>query len=192
MVNPPSYEDNRVAGQRRRRMRERQARCVRLPSGGLLDLRNPDSSVITLQDVASRLAACPRFAGEGISVAAHSVLVAQRLREQGYGDDVVLAGLLHDCAESVTGDLITPVKKLVRGFTRIEHDLEAAILTALDLTRLDLHYPPVKLADEWSLLVETDRYDGPPIRLIRTRRAAEQAFLREYFRASQPGLAVAS
>ncbi len=169
-------------GQRLRRDREHWARCVELPSGKRLDLRHPDPSVITLEDVASRLATCQRFAGEGISVAAHSVLVCQRLRERGCSTDVQMSGLLHDCAEFATGDLIRPVKLLVRNFRAIERGIEEAVLAALDLTSLDLHNPAVKGADEWSLQVELGRHDGPPIRLITTRHTAHKAFLAEYSR----------
>lgn len=169
-------------GQRLRRERERWSRCVDLPSGGKLDLRHPSPDVITLEDVATRLAACPRFAGEGIPVAAHCVLVCQRLREQGHAPDVQLAGLLHDCAEFATGDLIRPVKLLVRNFRAIERGVEEAVLSALDLSHIDLHDPVVKEADVWSLTVETGKHDGPPIRLITTRHTARKAFLAEHAR----------
>jgi uncharacterized protein len=174
--------EHMAEGQRLRREREHWARCVDLPSGKKLDLRHPSPDVITVRDVATRLAACPRFAGEGISVAAHSVLVCQRLREQGHPPDVQMAGLLHDCAEFATGDLIRPVKLLVRNFRGIERGVEEAVMQALGLAHIDLHDPDVKAADEWSLSVETGKYDGPPIRLIKTRSVALKHFLREYSR----------
>ncbi len=167
----------RQEGQRRRRERERHARCVELPSGARLDLRAPDPSAITFDDVALRLAACPRFAGEGIPVAAHSVLVCRMLQEQGEPEAVQLAGLMHDCAEAFTGDLIKPTKALIPGWRRIEERIERAIMQALGLD-VDLHAPVVKAADVAALAVETlEGYDG-----IRTRRAGELAFRREYAR----------
>jgi hypothetical protein len=180
----PSTTERRSAGQRRRWERVRRERCVRTESG-LLDLRQPDPEAITLDDVAHGLAMCRRFAGKGISVAEHSVLVSKRLREQGTSADIVLAGLLHDSAEAFTGDLIKPVKQLIRGWTRVEERIDAAVLDALCLPRELrglMHGPVVKAADTWALRVETGKHDGPPIKLGMTAKAARKAFVREYAR----------
>lgn len=174
----------RAAGQRRRRERERRERCVRTETG-LLDLRQPDPASITLDDVAHGLAMCRRFAGKGISVAEHSVLVSKRLRDTEAPAETVLAGLLHDSAEAFTGDLIRPVKQLISGWPKVEERIDAAVLDALllpqDLRGL-MHGPVCKEADLWALSVETGSNDGPPIKLGMTAKAARKAFVREYRR----------
>jgi hypothetical protein len=176
-LSPTATTDRRSAGQRRRRERERLARCVLTHSGKRLDLREPDPSLIALADISHGLAWCRRFAGTGISVAEHSVIVCRRLRDLGEPPDVQLAGLLHDAAEAFTGDVIRPVKSLIRGHRKLEDRLDAAILAALALPAdLPLHSPVVKAADVWALGVERGRRD--PM----AAGAARKAFTREYRR----------
>jgi 5'-deoxynucleotidase YfbR-like HD superfamily hydrolase len=186
-------------GQKRRWERVRLVRCAHLASGALLDLRDPDPDVITLKDVAVSLARTCRFPGQAPrwhSVAEHSVIVAQLLREQGASQEVQLAGLMHDCAELGLSDIPTPVKALIRGHRRIERDLDLAILKALGLPhdlRAVMHGPVVKAADRLCLAMEVrdllgtswegvPEYEGPKLRLGLTAKAAERAFLKEYRR----------
>ncbi len=173
--------NRRSEGQRRRRERERLSRCVLTHSGKRLDLRDPDPTLIHLEDVSYGLAWCRRFAGTGISVAEHSVIVCRRLREQGAPAETVLAGLLHDAAEAFTGDLIKPVKAMIRGHRKMEEGLDAAILAALCLPgelRGVMHGPVVKAADTWALEVETGSHGAAPPGM--TAKAARKAFTREY------------
>jgi uncharacterized protein len=153
-------------------------------SGHRLDLRDPDPSLIRLEDVAHGLAWCRRFAGTGISVAEHSILCARRAREQGEDPEVVTALLLHDAAEAFTGDVIHPVKALIVGMRKLEKALDAAILAALDLPTdlIERNHATVKVYDTWAYGVEVGAHDGPPIRLGMTARAAERAFTREHER----------
>jgi 5'-deoxynucleotidase YfbR-like HD superfamily hydrolase len=167
--------DNRQRGQRRRRARERRERCVLTHSGLRVDLRNPDPATITLSDIARGLAACRRYAGRGLSVAEHSVLVCRRLRELEQPPDVQLAGLLHDAAEYVTGDVTRPTKACLRGFRALEDRIDSAILSALGLEHLDLHAAVVKRVDREVLEVEAGR---DPL----SAKAARRAWLREYQR----------
>lgn len=184
-------------GQKRRHARIRQGRCTHLHSGATLDLRSPDPSVITLDDVSFALAHTCRFPGQAPrwhSVAEHSIIVAQHLREQGESADKVLAGLLHDASEMGLSDIPTPVKSLIRGHRRIEGKLDEAILKALGLPAdLPLHDPVVKAADRHVLAVEVTcllkakwdgvpEYVGPRIKLGMAAKAADKAFKREYRR----------
>lgn len=87
----------------------------------------PDNIVI--EDIAHALSLQCRFNGhcdEHYSVAEHSVKVATKLLETG---DLTLAmtGLLHDAAEAYTGDVISPLKKLLPGFKEIEARVEECI-----------------------------------------------------------------
>lgn len=168
-------QTNRCAGQKRRRERERRERCVLTHSGQRVDLRDPDPACVTLDDIARALAVCRRFAGAGISVAEHSVIVTRRLREQGHPPDVQLAGLLHDAAEAYTGDVIAPFKALIRGHRTLEARIDEAILHALGHAGLDLHNPTVKQADRWAIPQEAGMVGLGA-------KGARRAFLREYER----------
>lgn len=68
---------------------------------------------VVVQDIAHALARQCRYNGHVggyLSVARHSVWVAERLEEQGHPPIVVLTGLLHDAAEAYLGDMIRPLK----------------------------------------------------------------------------------
>lgn len=84
-------------------------------SGNVIYLREPERSVITIEDIARSLARQCRFAGhlkdsvDHYSVAQHSVLVSQWCP-----GSIALVGLLHDAHEAYTQDLIRPVQDTIR------------------------------------------------------------------------------
>ena len=116
----------------------------RMLSGRRLDLIDPSPLDIELEDIAHGLARVARWNGQTLgghvfSVAQHTLLV----------DDIMvalnehvepserLAGLLHDSAEYVIGDLISPFKALLGGEYRA---VEERLLTAIH-TRFAVPYP---------------------------------------------------
>lgn len=183
--------------QSRRHERNRQRRRVHLRTGDL-DLREPDPSLITIEEVAWGLSRVCRYSGKTpkfYSVSEHSVLVAQHLREQGESGEVQLAAILHDAHESLVGDVLPCIKSLVVGYRRIEKDLDRAILTGLGLPLdlLEKHHAVVKGADNWALSAEVTcllkaewdgvpAYVGPRLKLGLLARDAEKLFLKEYRR----------
>jgi 5'-deoxynucleotidase YfbR-like HD superfamily hydrolase len=101
----------------------------RMLSGRRLDLLNPSPVDVEIEDIAHGLARVARWNGQtvgnhALSVAQHSVIVEhiadvlnqgpqnQRPDHQGanWGPQQRLAALLHDAAEYVVGDLISPFK----------------------------------------------------------------------------------
>lgn len=91
----------------------------RMLSGRRLDLLDPSPRDIEIEDIAHGLARVARWNGQTIghhalSVAQHSVLVEQIAATLGstsaWGAQECLAALLHDAAEYVVGDLISPFK----------------------------------------------------------------------------------
>jgi hypothetical protein len=193
----PEHRRHISEGQARRHARIRQTRRVHLRTGDL-DLREPDPSLITVEEVAWGLSRTCRYSGKTpkhYSVAEHSCLVASHLREQGEPDEVQLAAVLHDAHEAFVGDVLPCVKALVVGYRRIERDLDRAMLTALalPLDLLEKHHATVKRADKWALSAEVKCllkaewtgvpvYEGPRLQLGLAAKAAERAFLREYRR----------
>ncbi len=105
---------------------------VQTRSGACIDLLAPDFSAVTLTDIATSLSRLPRFVGgtrgeHAYSVAQHSVFVAAVLLEWTGLRDLALAGLLHDVPEMVTGDIPSPVKRLLPAIAGLEERLLRAV-----------------------------------------------------------------
>src|SRR5579872_3682107 len=92
----------------------------RMLSGRRLDLLDPSPLDIEIEDIAHGLARVARWNGQtrgdhAFSVAQHCLLVerfVQELRPK-CGVPLRLAALLHDSAEYVIGDLISPFKAAI-------------------------------------------------------------------------------
>lgn len=93
----------------------------RMLSGRRLDLLDPDPADIEIADIAHGLARVARWNGQtfgacAFSVAQHAVVVeaiADATAADGWDDRWRLAALLHDAAEYVIGDLISPFKSAI-------------------------------------------------------------------------------
>src|SRR5665213_2810582 len=81
--------------------------------GKLVDVFDLQPGDISIDMVAKCIAATPRFRGQTFrrwSVAQHCMLVEHILALIGVSPELRLAGLLHDAAEVILGDIPTPVK----------------------------------------------------------------------------------
>lgn len=92
----------------------------RMLSGRRLDLLNPDPADVAIEDIAHGLARVARWNGQtagthAFSVAQHVLIVEMIAREgrDGWAREWQLAALLHDAAEYVVGDLISPFKTAI-------------------------------------------------------------------------------
>ena len=107
----------------------------RMLSGRRLDLLDPSPMDIEIEDIAHGLARVARWNGQTVgdhpmSVAQHSVVVEEILAhiEPGIDPRWRLAALLHDAAEYVIGDMISPFKAaLGLDYETFEDRLAAAI-----------------------------------------------------------------
>lgn len=142
----------------------------RMLSGRRLDLLDPSPFDIEIEDIAHGLAFVARWNGQTkgdwpYSVAEHSLLV-----EAIFGDvqpDVAaswrLAALLHDAAEYVVGDMISPVKHAVGAdYRALEDRLIAAVHARFGLP-VDLPAKvakAVKTADRQSAYLEATQLAG--------------------------------
>ena len=118
-------------------------------SGRRLNLLDPSPLDIEIEDIAHGLARVARWNGQTIgdhifSVAQHSLLVeALALKINPHaGAKLRCAVLLHDAAEYVIGDMISPFKAVIGDAYR---ETEAAILDAV-MRRFGLPAPMTKLA----------------------------------------------
>ena len=107
----------------------------RMLSGRRLDLLDPSPLEVELEDIAHGLARVARWNGQTkgahiFSVAQHVLLVEALARQKSPTLDARgrLAVLLHDSAEYVIGDMISPFKAVIGdSYKVVEHRLLAAI-----------------------------------------------------------------
>lgn len=122
---------------------------ILLSSGRYFSFEEP--SALTVEEVAHALSKICRFTGHCssfYSVAQHAVLVS-RLTPPEHAWE----GLHHDDGEAVTGDMATPLKRLVPEFKVIERRCEKAILGGFGIDA-DNMPPSVKQADLVALRTE--------------------------------------
>jgi 5'-deoxynucleotidase YfbR-like HD superfamily hydrolase len=130
----------------------------RMLSGRRLDLLNPSPLDIEIEDIAHGLARVARWNGQtkgdhAFSVAQHCLLVERFVAElrPRAARSLKLAALLHDAAEYVIGDLISPFKAAVGlDYKAFENTLARAIHIRFGL-------PPENGADEIALIKRADR-----------------------------------
>lgn len=139
---------------------------VETSTGRYVDLLAPDPATICLSDIAAHLSRIGRYNGacrRYMSVAEHAVLVADRLRSQGYGPRTILLGLHHDSHEAYSTDRTRPYKIALRELAgplcitaeEIDERLNVAISEALSLPLWTVDdWQAVKAADDWALAAE--------------------------------------
>lgn len=122
----------------------------RMLSGRRLDLLNPSPLDIELSDIAHGLARVSRWNGQTIgdypfSVAQHSILVFEVLKATSPNakPNELLYALLHDGAEYVMGDIISPFKAAMGGNYK---EIEDRILEAIHLRFSLPPARPIKLS----------------------------------------------
>ena len=164
----------------------------RMLSGRRLDLLNPDPNDIAIEDIAHGLARVARWNGQTVgahaySVAQHALIVEEIADGQdGWDDRWRLAALLHDGAEYVIGDLISPFKNAIGlDYKAFEMRLMAAIHgrfglpwplpgdVAAKIKRADTvaaYFEATKLAG--FAVAEADQLFGKPARLAPETAAA--------------------
>lgn len=101
-------------------------------SGRVIDVLNPRTEDIDIDDIAHALSNLCRWCGHSssfYSVAQHSVLVSQYVPHED-----ALWGLLHDAAEAYLMDIPSPIKGLLPDYAQLEAKMQAAIVTNYGLS----------------------------------------------------------
>lgn len=108
-----------------------------LGGGRSIDYLDPLPADIDFDFICNRLATIRRFTGHprALMVDAHSWLVAEAVRRDGYPAAVQLMALLHDAHEAFTGDLTPAFRRALYQLagrdvvTAIQHRFDVAIFT---------------------------------------------------------------
>jgi uncharacterized protein len=158
----------------------------RMLSGRRLDLLDPSPFDIEIEDIAHGLARVARWNGQTrgphpFSVAQHSVLVEEIARHQRMELPVAtcLTILLHDAAEYVIGDMISPFKAVLGdSYKGVEARILAAVMlrfglpaeTPAAIRKLTKEMDAVAAYHESTLLAgfepaEAERFFGRPVSL---------------------------
>lgn len=133
---------------------------VETSTGKYLDMENPTSDAIDLEDIAHSLGNICRYNGHCLnyySVAEHAVAVSKRLERKGYSKLIQLAGLHHDDAEAFLGDIPRPLKPLLGNkYTELTDAVDAVVCEGLELPfgPEAFHSDEVKESDDWNLRIE--------------------------------------
>lgn len=117
--------------------------------GVAFDLLSPRPEQVRPGDVAHHLSLINRFTGalgRPYSVAQHSLVVVELLKQAGYTDPgLLLQAAVHDAAEAYVGDVAAPLKRLLPDYRRVEARVWAACASRFRVPeKLD---PAVKEAD---------------------------------------------
>jgi 5'-deoxynucleotidase YfbR-like HD superfamily hydrolase len=139
-------------------------------SGRRLDLLNPSPLDIEIEDIAHGLARVARWNGQthgphAFSVAQHSILVEAMVAHVWPATVAAdrLGALLHDAAEYVIGDMISPFKTALGvDYRQFEATLDAAIRLRFGLSprMTDEMKVRVKQADQAAAFYEATRLAG--------------------------------
>lgn len=125
-------------------------------------LRHPMPGSINLSSIAHHLSLINRFCGATVrpySVAEHSLLVCDIAEREFHLDcHGLMAALMHDAHEFVTGDLATPAKEEVPGWHAYEYRFERLVRTCFALHTASAHHRnAIKQADLIALATEREQ-----------------------------------
>jgi uncharacterized protein len=126
-------------------------------TGLLLQLDDPKSEHVCVEDIAAGLAHTCRYSGQinkYYSVGEHSVRVAQMVLAAGH-TELGLPALLHDGHEAYLGELTSMTKALVgEPYLRLADRIDKAIAEAFGFEPALFHHPAVKEQDSLLLRME--------------------------------------
>lgn len=138
-------------------------------SGKHVDPLNLRPMDLDIRDIAHNLSLLCRYTGSfpfHYSVAQHSLLVVDLMRKDEHAPNTLLAGLLHDAAEYVFGDVNYHLKRLpeLAEYNRREHDCSRMIVAHFGSTIHELE--KVKTYDRQAAYLEMSVRDGKSFEIV--------------------------
>lgn len=134
------------------------------PSRTKFYILDPRPEDVNIRDIAHSLSLKCRYGGHCAyfySVAEHCVLLSHLVPGR-----LALAALMHDSAETYTGDIMRPIKESIGDagkWRQIEQRLDEVICLQLGLNLDELHDPLIKEYDSRILTDERDVLQAPPL-----------------------------
>jgi hypothetical protein len=132
------------------------ASTIKLRSGSYFDFLDPQPEQFTLEDIAGALSKICRFGGQCprfYSVAEHSIHCYRQATEDGRSLEERAAVLFHDAPEAFCGDVVKPLKLLLRDYAAIEKRVENCIGAALGID-FAAHTAVIREIDHAMLIAE--------------------------------------
>ncbi len=125
---------------------------MNLYSGLCVDPIAMEPDDVTLVDIAHPLSLLCRGVGQVkffFSVAQHSMNCAKEAEARGYEPDVQLACLLHDAGEAYCSDVISPIKRRLDTYRKVEKNVQRQVL---------IHFGVVDVLDSerWNCVRDID------------------------------------
>lgn len=154
---------------------------IRLRSGREFDFLNPDSTRLTLYDIAQGLAWEFRYSNQTylpMTVAQHSVMACDHPLVP---NEYRLGMLFHDASEAVMRDISAPLKALLPDYREIEERVQESILRNLAINPAPKEL--IKQVDE-QLRIWEDRNlwnNHPCDQTVWSMDKAHDAFMRRYY-----------
>jgi uncharacterized protein len=113
---------------------------IRMNSGRKFYFDNIRRNTVQITDIANGLAASARFGGQSdldkiLSIAEHCINVSYFVPPE-----FAFVGLMHDAAEAIMGDMVTPLKNLSPDFKKMEKELDAYLAEKFGY---EYPFPPV-------------------------------------------------
>ena len=143
---------------------------LRMLSGRRLELTDPSPLDIEIEDIARGISRVARWNGQttgahALSVAQHSVIVTELLKLHNGNIEIKwqLAALLHDAAEYIVSDMITPLKSFLGlEYNELESKIQGAINLRFSLPYEipKLIYKQIKVCDKQTAFLEAIQLGG--------------------------------
>ncbi len=157
---------------------------IRTFTGKYIDVFDPNSEDICIEDIAHALSCVPRFGGHlprFYSVCEHSILTFQLMEALNPSDKKAqLLALMHDASEAYLLDMPTPIKSRMPEYKMVENSLMQCIAR-----KFGFEYPmdefmkaidKMALETEWDILMLNKKVDGIVLRSM-TLPFAERKFI---------------
>lgn len=145
---------------------------VGVSTGRLVDLHNFTVNDVSIEDIANHLSQIQRFngalpVGTTYSVAEHCINLTNSIKKDLWTfncPDLLLYALLHDAAETYIGDIVSPVKRELLDFCKLDDVITDVILQKFNIEPTEYMKSTIKEIDKRIVLNEVlamipERYD---------------------------------